>query len=90
MLVQFLQIFYKEKRLIETTLISIRAYLYIEEEQEMMDTGNTKISLQLIQNGFQELLGDLKTYPNEKVNEIVESILELIENMNINEEINNF
>lgn len=74
----------------ETTLISIRAYLYIEEEQEMMDTGNTKISLQLIQNGFQELLGDLKTYPNEKVNEIVESILELIENMNINEEINNF
>lgn len=90
MLVQFLQIFYKEKRLIETTLISIRAYLYIEEEQEMMDTGNTKISVQLIQNGFQELLGDLKTYPNEKVNEIVESILELIENMNINEEINNF
>lgn len=90
MLVQFLQIFYKEKRLIETTLISIRAYLYIEEEQEMMDTGNTKISVQLIQNGFQELLGDLKTYPNEKVNEIVESILELIENMSINEEINNF
>jgi hypothetical protein len=90
MLVQFLQIFYNEKRVIETSLISIRAYLYIEEEQEMMDIGNVKISTQLFQNGFQELLGDLKIYPNEKVIEIVESILELLENMNNSQEIYKF
>jgi hypothetical protein len=90
MLVQFLQIFYNERRVMETTLISIRAYLYIEDEEEMMDTGGIKISTQLIQNGFEELLSDLKTYSSEKVVEIVESIVDLMESMNKQLDFSNF
>jgi hypothetical protein len=90
MLVQFLQIFYNERRVMETTLISIRAYLYIEDEEEMMDTGGIKISTQLIQNGFEELLSDLKTYSSEKVVEIVESIVDLMESMNKQQDFSNF
>ena len=81
MLVKFLDIFYKEKRIVETTLLSIKAYLYIEDDEELMDIEGKSIRCELVQYGLENLLPEMTNYPNERVKEIAAATLDLIETM---------
>ncbi len=72
MLIQFLHIFFKEKRIVELTLLTLKCYLFMEDDEEVFLSFS--IRKRLLNNGFEDILREMTTYPNESVRDVAQVI----------------
>jgi len=72
-----INIFHKDKRLIEMILHSIKCYIVLEEDEIMLDYDKS-LKTDMIENGLEEIVTNFLNDPNNNIRDIASKILDMI------------